>query len=147
MQTRKRGKWHALFAILTLICYNWILNWMNLMLKVSWSEPVPGLLGALFQLSPTQRAYRASEYGHTIMILATRLWAGRPRNQDSIPSRGKTILFFHSVQTGSEVQPASYPTDTGGSSPGSNVAEAWSWTKLHTVFMTWCLILWKLNVF
>jgi hypothetical protein len=62
----------------------------------------------------------------------------------------------HSVQTGSGDHTASYPVGTGGSFPGSKVAEAWSWwltsiwyrgqewwsctfTSAH-VFMTWCLI-------
>jgi hypothetical protein len=35
--------------------------------------------------------------------------------------------LLHSVQTGSEAHPASYPMGTGRSSPGDKVAGAWNW--------------------
>jgi hypothetical protein len=35
--------------------------------------------------------------------------------------------FHHRVQTGSATQPASYPMDTGDSSPESKAAGVWSW--------------------
>jgi hypothetical protein len=44
----------------------------------------------------------------------------------SIPGRGK-ISLRHSVQTGSEAHPASYPMGTGGAFPGGEAAGAWSW--------------------
>jgi hypothetical protein len=41
--------------------------------------------------------------------------------------------LWHSVQTGSEAHPASYPMGTGGSFPGGKAARAWSWPHLHLV--------------
>jgi hypothetical protein len=37
----------------------------------------------------------------------------------SIPSKSRGSSVLHSVQTGSEAHPVSYPTGTGGSLPGS----------------------------
>jgi hypothetical protein len=45
-------------------------------------------------------------------------------DQVSIPGIGKFFSLFHSVETGSEVDPASYPMDTGGPFLGSKEAEA-----------------------
>jgi hypothetical protein len=42
--------------------------------------------------------------------------------QGSIPGKGKNCSLLHSVQTGSEAYPASYPMGTGGSFPGSKSA-------------------------
>jgi hypothetical protein len=41
--------------------------------------------------------------------------------------QGQEVSLLHVVQTGSGVQPTSYPMGTGGSSPGGKAAEAWSW--------------------
>jgi hypothetical protein len=46
---------------------------------------------------------------------ATRLRAGRPRSQGSIPDRGKTFSLLYNIQTGPGAHPASYPMGTGGS--------------------------------
>jgi hypothetical protein len=41
----------------------------------------------------------------------------------SIPGRGKNLSFLHSVQTGPEVHPNSYPVGIGGSLPKGKTAE------------------------
>jgi hypothetical protein len=48
--------------------------------------------------------------------IATRLWAGRPRNRGSIPRQGQET-FLHNVQTGSGAHPASYTMGTGALLP------------------------------
>jgi hypothetical protein len=44
------------------------------------------------------------------------------RASHSFPSSAEVFFSVHVVQTGSEVHPASYPTDTGGSFLGDKAA-------------------------
>jgi hypothetical protein len=55
------------------------------------------------------------------------LRAGRPRIRSSSQKEGQKFSLLHSVQTGSEAHPASYPMGTGGSFPGGKAAAAWGW--------------------
>jgi hypothetical protein len=70
-----------------------------------------------------------------------------------LPAGARISFLRHRVQTGSEVDPASYPMGTGGSfrremrlpvhSPLSiaDVKNAWTYTSTPPyVFMTWCLV-------
>jgi hypothetical protein len=43
------------------------------------------------------------------------------------PAGAGNFSLHHRVQTGSRIQPASYPMGTRGSFPGSKTAGAWSW--------------------
>jgi hypothetical protein len=38
-------------------------------------------------------------------------------DRGSIPARSTGFFLHHRIQTGSEARPASYPMDTGGSTP------------------------------
>ena len=54
-----------------------------------------------------------------VVVIVTRLQAGRPRIRLSIPRRVKIYLHFHhSVHTSSGVQPASYSVGTESFFPG-----------------------------
>jgi hypothetical protein len=50
--------------------------------------------------------------------IVTRLWAGQPENQRSIPSRNKLILFSNS-KTSPGAHPASSTVGTGGKAVGA----------------------------
>jgi hypothetical protein len=56
--------------------------------------------------------------------IATRLPAGRPRSQGSIPSRGKRFYVFQNVQISSGVNTVSYTMGTRDYFRGDKVAEA-----------------------
>jgi hypothetical protein len=49
----------------------------------------------------------------------------------SIPGRDKNLSLLHSVQTGCEAKPASYPMGTRSSFPGVNAAPALTPTDPH----------------
>jgi hypothetical protein len=43
------------------------------------------------------------------MRIATRLWAGKPGNRGSFPSRAKRVSLLHNAQASFEAHPSSYP--------------------------------------
>jgi hypothetical protein len=45
---------------------------------------------------------------------------------------GQHFSLFHSVQTGSEAHPASYPMGSGGDFPWGEAAGAWRWSLTFT---------------
>jgi hypothetical protein len=60
-------------------------------------------------------------YYYSLVSIATRLQAGRPRNWGSC-DRARYISPLHGVQTDSGTCPASYTVGTGGFFPGGKVA-------------------------
>jgi len=71
-----------------------------------------------FYLVPRWHRSRDNSFG-----IVTSQLAGWCRNQDLIPWRGKNYFLVHSINTGSEAYPASYPS-SGGEQPGHTADHA-----------------------
>jgi len=89
-----------------------------------------------FYLVPRWHRSQDSSFG-----IVTSQLAGWRRNQDSIPRRGKNSFLLHSINTGSEAHPASYPSP-GGEQPGhtaehsspcnAKIMNVWGYTSITT---------------
>jgi hypothetical protein len=62
------------------------------------------------------------------------IWGLDPRELVFDSRQKKRLSLLHTIHTCSQVQPASYPIDTGGYFPGGKVAGAWSWLGNFTYY-------------